>query len=229
MDKIIFSIGGGELFERTTLDLDKVIVERAQQRAGDKRVNALFIGTASHDCMPYYNTFHKVYTGTLGVKTDVLLCVYTQYDYEKMKGKFDKADLIYIGGGDTMFMIEKWKESGILDLLKDAYDRGVIISGLSAGAICWFEDIYTDSAANGDKYQMEKGIGLLKGIACPHYNERVNDFDETFMRNSFKEALAIENNSMIEFVNGELSKTYSSGGTAYKLVNNNGELIKEKI
>ncbi len=147
MGKII-AIGGGELRERTTLAIDEYIAALAKARAGDRRANALFIPTASHDFMPYYNTFHKVYTGVFDIKTDVALTVFKEPDLEKLKQKFEKADMIYVGGGDTVFMIEEWKKSGLLALLEDAYRRGVVIAGLSAGAICWFSDMYTDSAAN---------------------------------------------------------------------------------
>ena len=141
--KRIIAIGGGELRERTTLKIDEYLAKLAKDRAGERRANALFIPTASHDFMPYYNTFHKVYTGLFNIKTDVALTVFKEVDLEKMRGKFEKADLIYVGGGDTVFMIESWKQSGLLTLIQEAYERGVVIAGLSAGAICWFSDIYT--------------------------------------------------------------------------------------
>ena len=143
--KRIIAIGGGELREKTTLKIDEYIAKLAKERAGENRANALFIPTASHDYMPYYNTFHKVYTGGFNIKTDVALTVFKEPDMEKMKTKFEKADVIYVGGGDTVFMIEHWKKSGLLPLIEDAYERCVILAGLSAGAICWFSDIYTDS------------------------------------------------------------------------------------
>lgn len=145
-ERTIISIGGGELRERTTLKIDEYIAGRAKARAGIKRANALFLPTASHDFMPYYNTFHKVYTGVFDIKTDVALCVFKDADLARMREKFEKADMIYAGGGDTVFMIEQWKKTGLLPLIREAYERGVVICGLSAGGICWFSDMYTDSA-----------------------------------------------------------------------------------
>lgn len=145
-ERTIISIGGGELRERTTLKIDEYIAGRAKARAGIRRANALFLPTASHDFMPYYNTFHKVYTGIFDIKTDVALCVFKDADLARMREKFEKADMIYAGGGDTVFMIEQWKKTGLLPLIREAYERGVVICGLSAGAICWFSDMYTDSA-----------------------------------------------------------------------------------
>ena len=231
MGKII-AIGGGELRERTTLAIDEYIATLAKARAGERRANALFIPTASHDFMPYYNTFHKVYTGVFDIKTDVALTVFKEVDLEKIKGKFEKADVIYVGGGDTVFMMEHWKKTGLLPLFKDAYERGVILAGLSAGAICWFSDIYTDSAAalgdNGEKYAMFQGLNWINGVISPHYNERMLDFDEIVCYN-YQRAFGIENDAAIVLEDGELVGSLTSGGNAWILETKDGKLKKTKI
>ncbi len=228
--KRIVAIGGGELRERTTLKIDEYIVSLGKERAGERRVNALFIPTASHDFMPYYNTFHKVYTGVFNVKTHVALTVFKEVDLEKMKGKFEKADIVYVGGGDTVFMIEEWKKSGLLPLIKDAYERGVVIAGLSAGAICWFSDIYTDSlkTETGAKYAMFKGLGWINGIISPHYNERMLDFDKIVCYN-YNRAYGIENDAAIVIEDGEIVKSVSSGGKAWVLERKDGKIEKTEI
>ncbi len=231
MGKII-AIGGGELRERTTLQIDEYIARLAKARAGERRANALFIPTASHDFMPYYNTFHKVYTGIFDIKTDVALTVFKEPDFEKLKGKFEKADMIYVGGGDTVFMIEEWKKSGLLALIEDAYRRGVIIAGLSAGAICWFSDMYTDSqAALGDgeeKYAQFLGLGWIKGLISPHYNARMVDFDKIVCYNCAR-AFGVEDNAALVIENGEVQGSISSGGKAWLLEAENEKLKKTEI
>ena len=231
MRKII-AIGGGELRERTTLKIDEYIAMLAKQRAGENRPNALFIPTASHDYMPYYNTFHKVYTGVFNIKTDVALSVFKEVDMEKMKAKFDKADVIYVGGGDTVFMMESWKKTGLLDLIKDAYERGVIIAGLSAGAICWFSDIYTDSQmVNGDgeeKYAMFSGLSWIKGIISPHYGARMLDFDKIVCYN-YDCAYGIEDDAALVIEDGEIVGSLTSGGKAWRLERKDEKLKKTEI
>ena len=229
--KKIIAIGGGELRERTTLKIDEYIANLAKEHAGENRANALFIPTASHDFMPYYNTFHKVYTGVFNIKTDVALSVFKEVDLEKMKAKFEKADVIYVGGGDTVFMIEHWQKSGLLPLIKDAYDRGVILAGLSAGAICWFSDIYTDSAAAlgaGDKYAMFKGLNWINAKFSPHYGARMLDFDKIVCYN-FSCAYGIEDDAALIIENGEIVGSLSSGGKAWEIVCENGALQKKTI
>ncbi len=231
MRKII-AIGGGELRERTTLAIDEYIARLAKERAGENRANALFIPTASHDYMPYYNTFHKVYTGTFNIKTDVALTVFKEVDLEKLRGKFEKADVIYVGGGDTVFMIESWKQSGVLPLLREAYERGVIIAGLSAGAICWFSDIYTDSKAalgeGEERYAMFGGLGWLEGKISPHYGSRMLDFDKIVCYN-FDCAYGIEDDAALVIENEEIVGSISSGGKAWKIERENGSIKKTEI
>lgn len=228
--KTIIAIGGGELREQTTLLIDEYIVNLAKQKVTDRRLNALFIPTASHDFMPYYNSFHKIYTGNFNVKTDVALTVFKQPDLNKIAEKFEKADIVYIGGGDTVFMMDHWKKSGLLPLIKSAYERGTIIAGVSAGAICWFTDIYTDSlkTENGDKYAMFQGLGWLKGVVSPHYNQRLNDFDEIVV-NRFDKAIGIEDNVALLIQDEKIIGTISSGGNAYALKKVNGLLEKERF
>ncbi len=209
MQRRILAIGGGELKNRETLKIDEYIASEAKKIAGDRRACGLFLPTASHDCMPYYNTFHKIYTGLFDIKTDVALTVGREIDPDKMRAKFFKADFIYVGGGNTVFMLEQWEKTGILPLLKEAYERGVLLSGLSAGAICWFEDMYTDSFIEND-YAMHAGLGWLKGKISPHYNERMLDFDKIVLYNKYR-AVGIENNAALEFSDERPVKTVGDG------------------
>ncbi len=228
--KRIIAIGGGEIREKTTLKIDEYIAELAKKHAGDRRANALFIPTASHDFMPYYNSFHKIYTGMFDIKTDVVLTVYKEPDMEKIKEKFLKADVIYVGGGDTVFMMEHWKKTGLLTLIQDAYERGISLAGLSAGAICWFSDIYTDSlkTENGTAYAMFKGLNWIKGIISPHYGQRMLDFDKIVCYN-YKCAYGIEDNAALLIEDERIVGSLSSGGKAYRLINENGVLEKYEV
>ena len=153
--------------------------------------------------MPYFNSFRKTYTSVFDIKAEVGLLVYGEMDEDNIRAKFEKADCIYVGGGDTKFMLDLWKEKGIVKLLLDAYERGVILCGLSAGAVCWFENAYTDydiMRGVSSEYKVLPALGLLKGIACPHYGERP-EFDG--VARNFDLAYAIDNDSAIVFEDGE--------------------------
>ena len=226
----IIAVGGGSMKEKTTLEIDRYVASLVKENPKNKvRAYGLYIGTASHDFMPSFNSFRKTYTSVFDIKADVVLTVNTVMDEEKINEKFAKADFIYIGGGDTLFMLDSWKKTGLYDKIVNAYNSGTIIVGRSAGAICWFETMYTDSEIIGksDEYSIQKGIGVIKNACSPHYNIRKTDLLKAIKDNNIKSCYAIEDNSAIEFINEEFSKTISSGGKSY-YIENNGETIIEK-
>ncbi len=224
MAKRIIAIGGGEGKGRETsperMQIDAYLAAEVKQKTGGRRPCGLFIPTASHDCMPYYNTFHKVYTGCFDIKTDVALTVGREIDPIKMQAKFERADFLYVGGGNTVFMLEHWKQSGLLKYIEDAYERGVIVAGLSAGAICWFEEMYSDSVIEGE-YAMYRGLGWIKGKISPHYDERTLDFDKILLYNKYC-AWGVENNAALELVDGEPVRSISAGGKVWRLDGSDG-------
>jgi dipeptidase E len=206
MEKQIIAIGGGEIKSKQTKEIDRYIAALAKQRSGEKRANALFLGAASHDSMPYFNSFRKTYTSLFDIKAEVALCVYGEMELEHIKEKFQKADMVYIGGGDTKFMLDIYKQKGILQLIIDAYERGVIMCGLSAGAVCWFENAYSDYdiiRGQDSEYKEMQGMGILQGIACPHYDER-DEFDE--IAGKYPLAYGLNNLSAIHFSSREIKE-----------------------
>ncbi len=232
MDKVIIAIGGGDMREKTTIKIDEYISMLAKKHAGDKRAYGLYIGTASHDFMPAFNTFRKTYTSVFDIKADCLLLENVQTTDERIDEKLNKADFIYVSGGDTLYMLKKWQERGLIDKLISAYNRGVIIAGRSAGAICWFENMYTDSEIlNGSstEYKLYKGLGVLSKTCSPHYNLRTADFDDAIIKNDIKTAYAIEDNCALEFINGEFVKSISSGGNAYLISKIDGNVHKKLL
>lgn len=232
MQKKIIAIGGGEIKNKTTLKIDEYIANLAKAHAGDKRANALFIGTASHDSMPYFNSFRKTYTSVFDIKAEVALIVYGEMDMERIASKIEAADCIYVGGGDTVYMLEKWEEVGLTKLLIDAYNKGKIICGLSAGAICWFTDMYTDyeiMRGQSSEYVLRKGLGVLEGTMCPHFNERAGDFTLAMQKGQLKNAYCVENDCALEFTDGVMTKVVSAGGKAFFMENVDGQLRKSEL
>ncbi len=230
--KRIIVIGGGDMKEKTTIEIDRYVASLAKEHAGDKRAYGLFIGTASHDFMPAFNTFRKTYTSVFDIKADCLLTVYVDTPKERIDEKFSKADFIYIGGGDTGFMLQKWRETGLIDKILEAYERGVTIVGRSAGAVCWFDTMYTDSEllnGNEEDYRLYNGLGVLKGTMCPHYNVRTKDFDKAIIDNNITSSYAVEDDCALEFIDGNFTKSISSGKKAYNILLKDGQIIKNEL
>ncbi len=233
MDKKIIAIGGGEIKNKTTLKIDEYVASLAKSHAGDRRAVGLFIGTASHDSMPYFNSFRKTYTSNFDIKAEVALIVYGEMDMQKIQDKINMADVIYVGGGNTKFMLDKWRECGLDKMIISAYNQGKIICGLSAGAICWFTDMFTDFAimsGESNEYVHMQGLGEIKGLMCPHFNEREEELLTFLQNNGYDgDVFGVENNCAIEFTNGVLTKVISSGGKAFKVVKSQYGYKKEEI
>lgn len=221
-------IGGGELRNFTTIEIDKFIADLAKKP--DKRTYALFIPTASHDSKPYFNTFRKTYTSKLDCKVDVAISTKGEMTIEHIKEKIQKADLIYVGGGNTEYLLNEWKKSGLDQLLIQAYERGVVLCGLSAGAICWFEKALSDckmvDGVEGD-YEVLDGLGLVEGLCCPHYNDAKRISGYSKVKDQYPNALCIEDDCAVYFEDGVI-KGAIGAGDAY-LYNNGEKREVEKI
>lgn len=214
MVKTIVAIGGGELRYKTTGAIDAYVAGLAKERTGERRARALFIGTASHDSLPYFNTFRKTYTSDFDVKADVALLTKKDIPMEKIAEKIALADALYVGGGDTLYMLEVWERTGMKKLITEAYERGTVLAGLSAGAICWFEKMYTDSDISAQSgYAVHDGIGLIEGMMTPHYGSR-REFDGIACAYGAT-AYAVEDDAAIVFRDGALAGSLTSGGRAY--------------
>jgi len=104
---------------------------------------------------------------------------------------------------------------GIDKMMLNAYQNEKIIVGLSAGAVCWFDYAYSDydiRPGEVGEYKILKGLGIISGVMCPHYDERP-EFDE--VAKGFDLCYAVENNCAIVFEDGKAVSTLSSGGKAY--------------
>ncbi len=222
----IVAIGGGELRELTTLAIDREIV--AMTRKG--RPRALFIPTASGEAYEYCRAFRDVYGRELGCRTDNLLFLTEKATDEAIRKKIETADLLYVGGGNTKKMIEAWRARGIDELLRAAHRRGALLSGLSAGAICWHEKGFSDSELDETgAYIATGGIGILPGLCCPHYDERVAPFD-AFLKTYRGAAIAIENDCAVVYEGGMFRVIRSrKGACAWRFTCGNGETIKERL
>lgn len=164
----IIAIGGGELAQRETFKIDETIV----RCTGKTYPTALFIPTASDDSVEYWDIFHMVYGGRLQCKTEALYLIREHLSSKDIRDKIERADLIYVGGGNTRKMLSLWQGLGVDQMLLEAAQRGTILSGLSAGANCWFRYANSDApileGEEGVKTTRVEGLNLVDIALCPH-------------------------------------------------------------
>lgn len=164
----IVAIGGGEIRQRETFQLDTFI----RDLTGKAAPKMLFIPTASDDAAGYSQIVDEVYGKELGCSVDHLRLVSESPSSTQIEEQIGQADLIYVGGGNTRKMMDTWRSYGVDTLLRQKTGSDVVLAGVSAGAICWFEYGHSDSESFTDKpdweYTQVEGLGLLSGFYCPH-------------------------------------------------------------
>jgi len=231
MGKII-AIGGGEIRDLETLPIDKEIVKLT----GKKNPKALFIPTASGDAEGYWQTFQKVYGETLRCKPEVLYLIREHLEKSEIEERILSSDLIYVGGGNTLKMLKIWHKNGVDKLLTRAYEKGIVLSGLSAGAICWFRYGCSDSRRFSNpedaSFMRIKGLNLVNLTVSPHHiREKHRDKGLIkLMKNTPGMAIALDDNCAIEIIDSKyriISSKKEAG--AKKVYYFHGKPHEEKI
>ena len=234
MGKLV-AIGGGDMTGGETLAIDQDVVSLT----GKDRPRALFIPTASSDSREYWQGFQGVYGQELGCVTDVLYLLGVSPTQGELEQKILSADLIYVGGGNTLKMLRRWRRLGVDSILRDAYARGIVLSGLSAGCICWFSWGHSDSMAfyhpESWRYVRVRGLGLVAALCCPHFDtdtagvKREEDFRQMARKYS-DVGIAIDNNCAIEVVDDTYRViTSRADAGAYKLFKRSGDLSFKRL
>ena len=130
------------------------------------RPKVLFLGTASGDDPGYQLTFYRELAGLSCEPTHLALFDRTVADID---ATIRSQDIVIVGGGNTANMLAIWRVHGVDRALRAAYGEGTVLTGWSAGAICWFEAGTTDSFTP-ELGPLHDGLGLLTGSASPHYD-----------------------------------------------------------
>lgn len=197
----IVAIGGGELGLGETRLIDQEIV----RLSGKTNPALLFLPTASRDAENYIDTV-KMQFGALGCQVSALCLTRDGMTADMAREAVGAADIVYVGGGSTAFMMTQWQKFGVDEALKTAYARGAVLSGLSAGSICWFVAGHSDSDLidnNGvGAYRWVNGLGLLPFVNCPHYDEPERQSFDEMVKEQDLEGIALENNVALVATNG---------------------------
>ncbi len=169
----IVAIGGGSIGMPNTKPETTIIAEAIVRLSGKKHPRVLFIPTASEDAPSYIAAFRKQYGERLGCTIETLLLYTDRPSVPEIAARIARADIIYVGGGNTLRMMKLWRKLGVDRLLIQAAKRGTVCSGLSAGSICWFREGNSDSLKYSNPaadYIRVRTLGLIDCLHCPHYD-----------------------------------------------------------
>ena len=205
----IIAIGGGGFGRNPNhRKIEKYILELT----GKEKPNIVFFPTASAENQDYIIKFYKCFTKMNCEPSHVTFFQRTP----RLDSIINKADVIYVGGGNTKSMLAVWKEWKLDKLILKAYNNGKILCGVSAGAICWFEQGITDSWASN--LNVMDCLGFLPEMACPHYQEekdRRPDVHKMLKQGKCGSGWAIDGGAAIHFKNGKYYKSIQFNADSY--------------
>lgn len=204
MRQIITMGGGGFSMEPDNPLLDRYILKEA--KTANPKI--CFLPTASGDSEQYISRFYSFFNDQNCEPSHLSLFNPPSRDLESF---VLEKDILYVGGGNTKNLLALWKEWGLDRILRKAWEEGVILAGLSAGAICWFEQGVTDSY--GDGLEPINCLGFLKGSNCPHYDgeaERRPAYHKLMETNKLHSGIALDDGVAIHYKEQEIHKIVSS-------------------
>ena len=208
----IFAVGGGGFTHEENSDCSDRMLEDYLLTLSSPYPNIGYIGHASNDDPARLSAFYARFEGVanpshLSVAADVTAA----------KAFVDDLDILYVGGGSTLNMLSHWHKTGIASVLMAAGHHGVILSGVSAGAICWFEQVLLSAEEN--VFVLAAGLGLISGSACPHYSNdssRQIAYDTQIKTGNLLSGVAIDDGVGVHIINGVVAKVVRAGdGNAY--------------
>jgi len=221
----IIAIGGGGLYN-TREDSDLITYLLTQTSVSTPRV--CFIPTASGDAAGYIDSFYGVFSQRDCHPSHLTFFARTS----DLRSLILNQDLIYVGGGNTKSMLAVWKEWGLDAVLREAWQAGIVLSGVSAGAICWFQQGITDSFA--DELRVLDCLGFLKGSCCPHYNgepERRPSFHRLLREGRILDGFALEDYSAIHFTEEDRCRAvaFRPGTNVYRMQRLDGVVHEQAL
>jgi dipeptidase E len=203
--QIIAMGGGGFSMEPENLLLDQYVL----LAAAVFQPKVCFVGTASGDAQSYIDKFFEAFRTLPGTPTYLSLFKPPTTD---LRSFVFEQDVIYVGGGNTRALLVLWREWGLDAILRDAWQSGVVMAGISAGSICWFEQGLSDSVIPGDLAPLAC-LGFLPGSNCPHYDgepERRPAYHRLIKEGTLAAGHAADDGAALHFVGRELKGVVSS-------------------
>jgi peptidase E len=225
-DRHIVAMGGGG-FSDDDPRLDRYVVDLA----GTSSPRVCFLPTATGDAAAYMERFEDACASRGWVPSVLTLFERTVADVGDFLGG---QDVIYVGGGNTANMLAVWRIHGVDDALRAAWEAGVVLCGVSAGANCWFEASSTDSFGIGRADALADGLGFLPGSFCPHYHgepERRPSLHRLIAAGDLPGGIACDDFAAVHFSGTLLVEAIASDphAGAYRLTRSGAGAVEEHL
>lgn len=165
----LFLIGGGIMRKGETENIDKWLISKAKKKAAKPKV--IFISAASSDLKTYIEDFENRYSSH-GANVETLYLVNKNPSPDFVRKVILNSNLIYFGGGSAELLLKVFQKYDLKNICSEAIKNGVLIIGLSAGAIIWGQKFLTFDriGSNFEKFRIKKGLGWVNNLIIPHFS-----------------------------------------------------------
>jgi dipeptidase E len=218
--------GGGFSMEPRNPKLDDFVLSLARRK---RRPRVCFVATASGDSDSYIRRFHEAFPPSRAAATHL---TFFERTIANLKEFVLDQDVIYVGGGSSANMLALWRLHGFDKALRSAWNAGVVMAGISAGAICWFQDGVTDSFGMPFR-ALNDGLGFVRGACCPHYDgeKARRPVLMRLIKQGFLPTLALDDSAAAHFVGTQLKEVVSSRPTAraMRVALSHGEAVENAL
>jgi peptidase E len=203
------------------------LIEFVLSLTGKERPRICLVPTASAEAPEFIVRFYEELSG----RADCSHVSFFPWPRENLREHVLAQDAVFVSGGNTANMLAVWRVHGFDEVLREAWERGIVLAGSSAGMICWFEAGVTDSF--GPQLDgMRDGLGFLPGSACPHYDgeERRRPVYQELVANGFPPGVAADDSVGLHYVGTELREAVSAreGSAAYRVSADGEETIEPR-
>ena len=209
-EQIVIAMGGGGFsMEPENPLLDDHVLRVARAARGQERPRICFLPTASGDSPDYLASFYAAFARRAEA-THLALFRRTIDDIESL---LLDQDVVYVGGGNTENMLAIWRVHGVDRALRRAWESGVIMAGLSAGSLCWFESGTTDSFGSG-LATLTGALGFIPGSHSPHYDgepTRRPRYQQLIADGALPAGYAADDGAALVFHGTELAEVVAAG------------------
>lgn len=188
----------------------------------------LFLPTAGYDDINGDELIRDEFL-RLGCSFDILFLTDETLSESEIRSAILGADIIYVGGGNVRFMMDVWKKTGAVKYLREAYEAGTVMSGFSAGAVCWFKEGYDDCGENGS-FVFCDCLDILPFCCCPHFeSDNWQSYAEAVKTREVS-GCAIENGAALIYEDGVFSTMHgNSGGEVWFMDIENGHCAEKVL
>lgn len=212
-------------------DIQPRFVELAAKLTGKPKPRVCYLPTASADDERNIRYWERI-CSQLPVQPFVLkVWVSSDTSQKSFAEILGSMDAIVVGGGNTLNMLGIWHAQGIDTLLQQAYRRGVVLSGGSAGSLCWFQTGVSDSRP--ERLSLITGLGLLPYSNCPHYRQasRRKLYEALLLNGKAGEGYGCDDQSAILFRDGKFHSAYSTSDVhhSYAVKAENGVIVTDTL